>query len=43
MIEIAPLVCRLVQDEAEREAYFALRQGIFCAEQGLFAGDDRVK
>ena len=41
MTEIAPLVCRLARDEAEREEYFALRRTIFCAEQGLFAGDDR--
>jgi len=33
--------CRLAATDAERDAYFALRREIFCAEQGLFAQDDR--
>jgi putative N-acetyltransferase (TIGR04045 family) len=34
------LVCRIARGADERAAYFALRREIFCAEQGLFAGDD---
>ena len=37
----AALDCRIAGDEQERLAYFALRRSIFCAEQGLFMGDDR--
>jgi putative N-acetyltransferase (TIGR04045 family) len=33
--------CRLARTAGERADYFALRRSIFCAEQGLFAGDDR--
>jgi putative N-acetyltransferase (TIGR04045 family) len=32
---------QLAVAEAERAAYFELRQQIFCQEQGLFAQDDR--
>jgi putative N-acetyltransferase (TIGR04045 family) len=33
--------CRLARGDGELAAYFALRRQIFCAEQGVFAGDDR--
>jgi putative N-acetyltransferase (TIGR04045 family) len=33
--------CRIARDARERDDYFALRRSIFCAEQGLFADDDR--
>jgi putative N-acetyltransferase (TIGR04045 family) len=36
-----PFSCRIVRDARERDDYFALRRSIFCAEQGLFADDDR--
>ena len=32
---------RVARTPGERAAYFALRRAIFCAEQGLFALDDR--
>jgi putative N-acetyltransferase (TIGR04045 family) len=32
---------RVARSTRERDAYFALRRQIFCAEQGLFTGDDR--
>jgi putative N-acetyltransferase (TIGR04045 family) len=35
------LDCRIARDLRERDAYFALRRAIFCAEQRLFTGDDR--
>ncbi|HXJ19370.1 MAG TPA: MSMEG_0567/Sll0786 family nitrogen starvation N-acetyltransferase [Polyangia bacterium] len=38
---MSDLDCRIARDEQERQAYFALRREIFCAEQRLFAGDDR--
>jgi putative N-acetyltransferase (TIGR04045 family) len=38
---VSDLDCRIAKDEQERLAYFALRREIFCAEQRLFAGDDR--
>src|SRR5258707_8402217 len=31
---------RVARVASERAAYFALRREIFCAEQGLFEGDD---
>jgi putative N-acetyltransferase (TIGR04045 family) len=33
--------CRVARSDDERATYFALRKSIFCAEQGLFASDDR--
>ena len=33
--------CRMVADDTERAAHFAIRRAVFCAEQGLFGGDDR--
>jgi putative N-acetyltransferase (TIGR04045 family) len=36
-----PFVCRVARDARELQDYFALRRSIFCAEQGLFADDDR--
>jgi putative N-acetyltransferase (TIGR04045 family) len=41
MSEPADFACRLARTPREREQYFALRRAIFCAEQGLFAADDR--
>jgi putative N-acetyltransferase (TIGR04045 family) len=32
--------CRVVLDDAERAAHFAVRRAVFCAEQGLFGGTD---
>jgi len=33
--------CRIARTENECSRYFSLRREIFCAEQGLFASDDR--
>ena len=33
--------CRIARAAPELTAYFALRQSIFCVEQGLFSADDR--
>jgi putative N-acetyltransferase (TIGR04045 family) len=33
--------CRVARTDNQRAAYFGLRKSIFCAEQGLFASDDR--
>jgi putative N-acetyltransferase (TIGR04045 family) len=35
------LVVRWARDAWERDAAFAIRREVFCAEQGLFADDDR--
>jgi len=35
-----PPVCRLAAGPAERERHFAIRRAVFCAEQGMFGGDD---
>jgi putative N-acetyltransferase (TIGR04045 family) len=32
--------CRIAAGPAERAAHFAIRRAVFCAEQGLFGGDD---
>ena len=34
------LECRVVRDAAERAHHFAIRRAVFCAEQGMFGGDD---
>jgi putative N-acetyltransferase (TIGR04045 family) len=46
VIEQTPIAARafetrIARGTRERDAYFALRREIFCAEQGLFTGDDR--
>jgi putative N-acetyltransferase (TIGR04045 family) len=33
-------VCRLAAGAQERERHFAIRRTVFCAEQGMFGGDD---
>jgi putative N-acetyltransferase (TIGR04045 family) len=32
--------CRVAADERERDRHFAIRRAVFCAEQGMFGGDD---
>jgi putative N-acetyltransferase (TIGR04045 family) len=34
------LSCRVAADAAERRSHFAIRRAVFCAEQGMFGGDD---
>jgi putative N-acetyltransferase (TIGR04045 family) len=39
--DVETFSCRLARDARELGEYIALRRSIFCAEQGIFAGDDR--
>jgi putative N-acetyltransferase (TIGR04045 family) len=32
--------CRVARDASERRSHFAIRRAVFCAEQGMFGGDD---
>ena len=36
-------VCRLATAPEERERHFAIRRAVFCVEQGMFGGADRVQ
>jgi putative N-acetyltransferase (TIGR04045 family) len=37
---MSQIICKIVETEAERQAYFAIRQAVFVEEQGLFSGSD---
>ena len=32
--------CRVARDASELRSHFAIRRAVFCAEQGMFGGDD---
>jgi putative N-acetyltransferase (TIGR04045 family) len=38
--EAAARSCRVAAGADERRAHFAIRRAVFCAEQGMFGGDD---